>query len=108
MGRYLYLGKYTSTGLKGVLTEGGTAREVATRAAIESVGGQVHSYGFLQGEHDFYVLADMPDDGTAITPSLVAGSSGTVSVTSTRVFSATELDAICERARRMSFSPAGH
>lgn len=108
MGMHLYLGKYSAAGLKGLLAEGGSAREQATRDIVKQCGGSVVAYGFLQGDHDFFVLAELADDRMALIPPLMAGSSGTVSVSSTRVYTAADLDWIRDQAQGAVFRPAGH
>lgn len=62
MHTYLYTGRYTADGVRGVIGEGGAAREAATRALFESLGGRIVTYGFVMGEWDFVILAEMPSD----------------------------------------------
>jgi uncharacterized protein with GYD domain len=44
MPKYLLRGQYTPEGLKGVRADGAAARETVTRAAIESIGGNIEAY----------------------------------------------------------------
>jgi uncharacterized protein with GYD domain len=60
MPKYLLEVNYTLDGVRGVLSQGGTARQAAAQAAAESVGGTLESFFFAFGGTDVYVIADMP------------------------------------------------
>jgi len=105
--KFLYTGRYTSSGVKGVLEEGGDARSAATRAVFEAVGGRILEYAFCFGEHDFVILADLPDEAAAAIPPMMARASGTVEVTALRLYGPEEL-ASADRARGVGFRAAGH
>lgn len=104
---YLYRGRYTAAGVAGVVAEGGSPREQATRAAFEAAGGRIIHYGFVLGDDDFIILAEMPDDAAAVVPGMLARASGTVEVTAIRVYSPEEIDAAATRARVITFRAAG-
>lgn len=108
MATYMYLGSYTAEGAKGLLAEGGTAREKAVGQLLESLGGRLLWYGFLQGNHDFFILADVPEDRLALVPTLLAGASGTVKVSSSKVFSTADIDFVQAKAASVGFRAAGH
>ncbi len=70
MPRYLWQVSYTTTGAKGLLSEGGTARRDAITAMVESVGGHVEVCYYAFGTTDLYVIGEVPDDVAAASLSL--------------------------------------
>lgn len=80
MAKYLIRGNYVGDGVKGLLSEGGTKRQEAARAAIESVGGTLDCMYYAFGDTDVYGVCDMPDDASATALSLLINSSGAVVV----------------------------
>jgi hypothetical protein len=61
--KYLFIGKYTAEGARGVLKDGGSKRRQVARNVMESLGGSVEAYYFGFGDDDFYVIADLPRSG---------------------------------------------
>ena len=61
MPKYLVTASYTAAGAKGVLSEGGTARQKVVERLVKSAGGKVECMYWAFGPHDFYLIADMPD-----------------------------------------------
>lgn len=107
MAVYLYLGKYTSEGLAGLVKEGGSSREAETRGFFERLGGRVLQYGFTTGPYDFVVLAELPDAVAGLVPSLTVGSTGTASVQTLKLIPPQRLDEAAAKARQTNFRPAG-
>lgn len=83
MAKYMFRTRYTQSGLKGLLSEGGTGREAALRQTIEAAGGRLEGFYYAFGDSDLYLIADLPDEATATALSLNIASAGalTVSVT---------------------------
>lgn len=108
MVRYLYLGKYTTEGLQGLVAEGGTKRREATEAFFASLGGRLVEYYFAVGEYDFALIAELPDDTAALVPPLVTGTTGTLRVLTIPLRTPAEIDEVCARIADTSFRPAGH
>jgi uncharacterized protein with GYD domain len=79
MGKYLLKVSYSAEGIKGVMKEGGTARAAAIEKIVESVGGSLESFYFAFGADDVYVIADVPDQATAMAVAAAVGSSGAIS-----------------------------
>jgi uncharacterized protein with GYD domain len=80
MAKFLWKASYTSNGVKGVLKEGGTGRRAAVEKVVEGLGGKVDAFYFAIGEHDVYVIADLPDTVTATAVSLTVNASGVVAL----------------------------
>ncbi|MFQ6325337.1 GYD domain-containing protein [Nocardia sp. CWNU-33] len=65
MPKYLWRVSYSQEGARGLLAQGGSARRVAIREMVESVGGQVEACYFAFGEDDLFVIGDVPDEVAA-------------------------------------------
>ncbi len=105
MPKFLSMGSYTVEGIKGVMKEGGTGRRKAVQAAIEAMGGTMEADYFAFGESDVVVISDVPDNVTAAALAIGIGSTGTVSLKTTVLLTAEELDQATEKT--VSFRAAG-
>lgn len=105
MPTFMFRARYTSAGAAGLLKEGGTARAAAVKAVGETVGGTMIAQYWVMGEDDFIAIADMPDVESAAALSLAVGASGAASVSTSQLFSASEVDTIV--ARRVNYRPPG-
>ncbi len=76
MPKYLLQVNYTMDGARGLIKDGGVARQNAARKAAESLGGSLESMHFSFGDTDAYVIADMPDNASAAAISLALAASG--------------------------------
>jgi uncharacterized protein with GYD domain len=83
MAKYMFRTNYTQSGLQGLLAEGGSGREAALSATVESVGGSLEGFYYAFGDCDLYLIADLPDETAATALSLTIAAAGalTVSVT---------------------------
>jgi len=79
MAKYLLKVSYSAEGMKGVMKEGGTSRVTAIEKILESVGGSLESFHFAFGADDVYVIAEVPDQATAMAVAAAVGSSGAIS-----------------------------
>jgi uncharacterized protein with GYD domain len=52
MPKYMFIGSYTTEGVRGVLKEGGTGRRGAVLELMASLGGKVEGYYFAFGNDD--------------------------------------------------------
>lgn len=105
MAKYLFIGKYTTEGAKGVLKDGGSKRRQVAQNLMESLGGSVEAFYFGFGGDDFYVIADLPDHAAAAAGSMNVGSSGTMGVRTVVLIEPEEIDDASKRS--VSFSPPG-
>jgi uncharacterized protein with GYD domain len=105
MPKYLVQGSYTADGIQGVLKEGGTGRKNAVESAIKAMGGRLEAYYFAFGENDVVVIADIPDNVTAVALAMGIASTGTVSTRTTVLLTPEEVDQATKKA--ISFRPAG-
>lgn len=107
MAKFMYLGKYTADGLRGLAAEGGTKREAAIEKLVGSIGGTVLEYFFAVGEYDFVVIIDVPDNAAGLIAPILTGSTGTVRVVTVPLMSPKDMDEVCARIPSTSFRPAG-
>lgn len=99
MGFYLFRASYTQKGIEGVLKEGGTARSAAVEKLVASIGGRLECAYWAFGADDFIAIAELPDNAAAVRLAATVGATGTVSVTTTVLLTAAEVDeAVSRRA----------
>ena len=92
MAKYMCIATYTTEGLRGVVKEGGSGRVEAARKAAESVGGHLDAMYFGFGDHDVYVICDLPDSKAAAALSLAVGASGGASSKTVVLLTPEEVD----------------
>ncbi len=92
MPKYLWKGRYAPEGIKGLLKEGGTAREKAVEQLLQSVGGKVEAYYYAFGDHDAYVIVDLPDNASAAAVSLAIAAAGVTHVDTVPLLTGAEID----------------
>ena len=92
MPKYLVMADYTSDGMKGVLSKGGTARRDAVEKMAADLGGRLESFYFAFGEHDAFVVVDLPDNASAAAVGMAVSASGMAAATTTVLLSPEEVD----------------
>jgi len=76
MANYLYYGNYVGDGVKGLLKDGGSVRVAAVKKLFESVGGTLECFYWAFGQYDYFLIADVPDNVSALSISLRIGATG--------------------------------
>lgn len=92
MPKYLIEASYTLEGLRGIMKSGGTARREAVQRAVESVGGRFEVQYFTLGEHDAFVIADLPDHVSAAAISLAVTATGAARTKTIALLTPEEVD----------------
>jgi uncharacterized protein with GYD domain len=105
MPKYLFMASYQAEGARGIKSRGGSARREAIAQLVESLGGSLESIYFAFGEHDVYVVADLPDNEAATTVALTVNSSGTVTTRTAVLLTPEEVDRAAERTGE--YTPPG-
>jgi len=105
MAKYLLEVTYTPEGIRGLRSEGGSARQAAASELCESLGGAVESFYFAFGGTDVYVVADLPDDVSAAAAALTVSAGGGATVRTVVLLSSAELDAAA--AKPVTYRPPG-
>jgi uncharacterized protein with GYD domain len=105
MPKFLIEASYTTEGVKGVQSAGGSARRDAVSDLAESVGGSLESFHFGFGESDAYVIVDLPDNEAATAVALSVNASGAVNAKTIVLLTPEEVDAAAERS--VEYRPPG-
>lgn len=105
MPKYLIEASYTTQGVEGVRSKGGTDRREAVAATAEGVGGKLECFYFGFGEHDAIVILDLPDDEAAAAVSLIVNAAGGAEVKTTVLLTPEQMDEAANRA--VSYRPPG-
>lgn len=105
MPRYLWQISYTTTGAKGLLSEGGSARRDAITAMVESVGGHVEVCYYAFGSTDLYVIGEVPDEVAAASLSLRTAVAGAARSQTVALLTPEQLDEATHR--EASYRPPG-
>ena len=98
MPKYLIEASLTAQGVKGVQTEGGSARREAVASAVQSAGGNLESFHFAFGDHDVFVIAEFPDNESAAAMALAVNSSGAVATRTVVLLTPEEVDGAARRS----------
>jgi uncharacterized protein with GYD domain len=100
MQKYLFYGTYTTEGYKELLAQGGVGRAESVRIAVESMGGSLEGFYYSFGEHDFYVIVNLPDNVNATAFSVTGNVSESFKMKTVVLLTPEELD----RAMRIKVS----
>jgi uncharacterized protein with GYD domain len=105
MPKYLVEASYTATAIKGLKSEGGSARVAATQALVEALGGKLECFYFAFGDTDAFIVVDLPDNTTVAAVQMAVNGSGMISSRTVVLLTPSEID---EAARRdVPFIPPG-
>jgi uncharacterized protein with GYD domain len=105
MAKYLLEVNYTLDGVKGVKSQGGSARVAAATELIEGLGGKIESFYFAFGNTDVYVIADYPDNVSAAAAALAVSAGGGATARTVVLLTAAEVDAAV--AKKSTYRPPG-
>lgn len=92
MPKYLLKASYNAEGVRGVMKEGGSAREAAARKLVKSLGGKVEAFYFAHGDADAVVICEFPDAASALAGVMAVNASGLVTASTTPLITAKEID----------------
>lgn len=98
MSKYLIRANYVGDGIKGLMSEGGSKRRDAAKAALESVGGTLDCMYYAFGDTDVYAICDLPDQASATAVSLLINSSGAVTLNLVPLMTPEDVDAAVAKA----------
>lgn len=106
MQKYLFYGSYTPEGFQGLLSEGGSARIEAAKKMLTSAGGSLEAFYFSNGEQDFYIIVNLPDNVSATTVTLAGNVSGTFRIRAVSLLTPEQMDQAV--MQKVGFRPPGH
>jgi uncharacterized protein with GYD domain len=105
MPKYLLQASYTTEGVEGVRTKGGSSRRDAVAATASSLDGELESFYFGFGDSDAFVIVDLPDNEAAAAIALTVNAAGGASVKTTVLLTPEEVDEAAKRS--VEYSPPG-
>ena len=105
MPKYLYQANYTSTGMQGLLKEGGSSRRQVFADLAREQGGDLESFYYAFGGADLYMVFDLPDATTAAAVSLVITAGGALSISTVQLITPEEIDAAVNKT--VNYRPPG-
>lgn len=105
MAKFLVKASYTTEGVKGVQSAGGTSRRDVVTKMAEGLGGRLESFYFAFGETDAYVVLDLPDNQTAAAASIAVNSSGGATSEVVVLLTPEEMDAAAKMS--VEYRPPG-
>jgi len=103
--KYLVHAKYTDEGLKGLLKEGGSKRREAVEQAVKGLGGTLEAFYYAFGDADVVGIADLPDNVSATTFSLLVTAAGGATVKTTVLITPEEVDQAAKKT--LDYRPPG-
>jgi uncharacterized protein with GYD domain len=103
--KYLMRVSYTAEGTKGLLKVGGSNRRQEVERLMKQAGGSLEAIYWAFGEDDVFAIADVPDNVTAAALALSIASTGAVSVTTTVLLTAEEIDEATKK--QVDYRPPG-
>ena len=78
MPKYITFFSYSGEAAKAMI-ERPSDRSAATRALVESLGGTQEAFYWMQGKHDGFVIANLPDGVAGLALAAAVGSTGAAS-----------------------------
>jgi uncharacterized protein with GYD domain len=105
MSKFLIEASYTTDGVKGVQSAGGSSRRDAVAQVAESVGGKLESFYFAFGERDAYVVVELPDNESAAAVALTVNAAGGATVKTVVLLTPEEVDGAAKRS--VDYKPPG-
>jgi uncharacterized protein with GYD domain len=98
MPKFLFNASYTTEGVKGVQSKGGSARRDALTETLDTLGGSLESFHFAFGDQDTYAIVDLPSNEAAAALALTVNASGGITVKTTVLLTPEEVDSAAEQA----------
>ena len=105
MPKYLFKASYTSEGVAGVATKGGSSRRDAIKRVFEANGGKLEAFYFAFGDTDVYAFGDLPDAETAAAIALAVNREGKTTVSTVVLLTPEEVDGAAKRS--IDYIPPG-
>ncbi len=105
MPKFLIKANYSVEGIKGLLAKGGSARVASVTSAIAGVGGSVECFYFALGDHDAFLVVDLPDTVSAAALALQVGASGGASTEVVTLLTPEQVDAAAKMT--IGYTPPG-
>jgi uncharacterized protein with GYD domain len=100
MAYYLFTGSYSIDAIK-TMVDNPQDREAAARAAVEAIGGKLHSFFFTFGESDVIAIVEIDDDVSMAAMSFAVAAGGALAHgATTKLLTSAEAMAALARAKK--------
>ena len=105
MPKFVTFFSYTGESAKAMINKP-TDRSAAARTIVESVGGSMESFYWMQGKHDGLFIYTVKDSVSAAAISMAVGSTGAIIGLEThQIYDRDEQMAIVEAAKKVTYKP---
>ena len=98
MAKYLFQAGYTSAGIAGLQSEGGTGRREMFRQMFADMGGTLEAFYYGFGDVDLHMIVDLPDDASAVAASMKVSAAGAIGLKTTVLIAPETVDEATQRA----------
>lgn len=105
MPRYLWEVSYTTEGTKGVLKDGAAKRRKVVKELVEGLGGKLELFDYALGDVDAFIIAELPDNATAASVSMVVCAGGGATIKTTVLIPPEDVDKAA--AKRINYTAPG-
>jgi uncharacterized protein with GYD domain len=105
MPKFLFSARYTPEAVRGLLHEGGSARQKTIERLFASCGGRLEGFYFAYGPTDVYAFGELPDNETATAIALTINGDGRTTVQTTVLLAPEDVDAAARAA--IDYAPPG-
>jgi uncharacterized protein with GYD domain len=105
MPKFITFFSYTGGSAKAMIDRP-SDRSAAARSLVESLGGQMESFYWMQGKHDGFLVYSLPDSVSAAGLALTIASTGAIGgIQSHQIFDGDEQAAIVQAAKKATYKP---
>src|SRR3954453_891928 len=98
MAKFLITASYTVEGAKGAQGKGASTRSEAVKETVEGPGGSLESFHFGFGDHDAYVIVDLPSNEAAAAVAISVNAAGGAASQTVVLLTPEEVDAAAEQS----------
>jgi len=105
MPKYMIQASYVGEGLKGLIKEGGSKRRETVAQVIEGMGGTLESFYYAFGDYDVVGVAEMPDNASVASFSMMLNASGVINAKTTVLLTPEEVDQATKKT--VDYRPPG-
>ena len=105
MPNYLFKASYGPEGVRGVASQGGSARRDVIAKVFEANGGKLEAFYFAFGDADVYAFGELPDNEAVLAIALAVNQTGHTMVQTVVLATPEEVDAAANRS--VDYTPPG-
>ena len=105
MPKFITFFSYTGESAKAMINKP-SDRAAAARTIVESIGGSMESFYWMQGKHDGLFIYSVKDSASAAAIAIAVGSTGAITGIQThQIFDRDEQATIVETAKKVTYKP---